>query len=59
MNFKDKFKIGDIICSDHFRNGLCVVVERLNPKDNGAVWLATGQFDSANVTMVRVRANSR
>lgn len=33
MNFKDKFKPGDIICSDHFRNGLCMVVERLNPKD--------------------------
>jgi hypothetical protein len=33
MNFKDKFKLGDIICSDHFRNGLCMVVERLNPKD--------------------------
>jgi hypothetical protein len=33
MNFKDKFKPGDIICSDRFRNGLCMVVERLNPKD--------------------------
>jgi len=33
MNFKDKFKPGDIICSDHFRNSLCMVVERLNPKD--------------------------
>jgi len=33
MNFKDKFKLGDIICSDRFRNGLCMVVERLNPKD--------------------------
>lgn len=33
MNFKDKFKLGDIICSDHFRGGLCMVVERLNPKD--------------------------
>lgn len=31
--FKDKFKIGDIICSDRFHNGLCMVVERFNPKD--------------------------
>ena len=30
MNFKDKFKIGDIICSDHFHNGLCMVVVYLN-----------------------------
>lgn len=27
MNFKDKFKPGDIICSDLFYNGLCMVVE--------------------------------
>ena len=27
MNFKDKFKPGDIICSDRFHNGLCMVVE--------------------------------
>jgi hypothetical protein len=27
MKFKDKFKIGDIICSDRFHNGLCMVVE--------------------------------
>lgn len=33
MNFKDKFKPGDIICSDRFHNGLCMVVERYNPKD--------------------------
>jgi hypothetical protein len=33
MKFKDKFKIGDIICSDRFHNGLCMVVERFNPKD--------------------------
>jgi hypothetical protein len=33
MNFKDKFKLGDIICSDRFHNGLCMVVERLNSKD--------------------------
>jgi len=33
MNFKDKFKSGDIIFSDRFRGGLCMVVERLNPKD--------------------------
>lgn len=26
MNFKDKFKSGDIICSDHFYNGLCMIV---------------------------------
>jgi len=26
MNFKDKFKPGDIICSDRFHNGLCMVV---------------------------------
>jgi hypothetical protein len=30
MKFKDKFKIGDIICSDRFHNGLCMVVEKLN-----------------------------
>jgi hypothetical protein len=29
MNFKDKFKLGDIICSDHFHNGLCMVVESI------------------------------
>jgi hypothetical protein len=28
MSFKDKFKIGDIICSDNFRAGLCMVVEK-------------------------------
>ena len=33
MNFKDKFKLGDIICSDRFHNGLCMVVERYNPED--------------------------
>jgi hypothetical protein len=33
MNFKDKFKLGDIICSDRFRGGLCMIVERLNPND--------------------------
>jgi hypothetical protein len=27
MKFKDKFKPGDIICSDHFYNGLCMVVD--------------------------------
>lgn len=27
MKFQDKFKPGDIICSDFFRNGLCMVVE--------------------------------
>ena len=27
MNFKDKFKPGDIICSDRFHNGLCMVVD--------------------------------
>jgi hypothetical protein len=26
MKFQDKFKPGDIICSDHFHNGLCMVV---------------------------------
>ncbi len=29
MKFKDKFKPGDIICSDRFRNGLCMVVDKL------------------------------
>jgi hypothetical protein len=29
MNFKDKFKPGDIICSDRFHNGLCMVVENV------------------------------
>ena len=33
MNFKDKFKPGDIICSDRFHNGLCMIVEKFNPKD--------------------------
>lgn len=27
MKFQDKFKPGDIICSDHFHNGLCMIVE--------------------------------
>ena len=27
MKFQDKFKPGDIICSDRFYNGLCMVVE--------------------------------
>lgn len=27
MNFKDKFKPGDIICSDRFHNGLCMIVD--------------------------------
>ena len=27
MKFQDKFKPGDIICSDRFRNSLCMVVE--------------------------------
>lgn len=27
MKFRDKFKPGDIICSDRFHNGLCMVVE--------------------------------
>jgi len=31
--FKDKFKPGDIICSDRFHNGLCMVVEKYNQKD--------------------------
>lgn len=33
MKFKDKFKPGDIICSDRFHNGLCMVVEKYNPED--------------------------
>lgn len=33
MKFKDKFKPGDIICSDRFHNGLCMIVERFTPKD--------------------------
>lgn len=31
--FEELFKPGDIICSDHFHNGLCMIVERFNPKD--------------------------
>ena len=27
MKFQDKFKHGDIICSDRFHNGLCMIVE--------------------------------
>jgi hypothetical protein len=27
MKFEDKFKPGDIICSDRFHNGLCMIVE--------------------------------
>lgn len=30
MKFKDKFKSGDIICSDRFHNGLCMVVEEVS-----------------------------
>jgi len=33
MNFKDKFKPDDIICSDRFHNGLCMVVEKYNACD--------------------------
>jgi len=33
MKFKDKFKPCDIICSDHFHNGLCMVVEKYNAGD--------------------------
>lgn len=33
MKFKDKFKPGDIICSDRFHNGLCMVVEKYNEYD--------------------------
>ncbi len=29
MKFQDKFKPGDIICSDRFHNGLCMVVESI------------------------------
>jgi hypothetical protein len=28
MEFKDKFKPGDIICSDRFHDGLCMIVEK-------------------------------
>jgi len=30
MKFKDKFSSGDIICSDRFHNGLCMVVDYLS-----------------------------
>ena len=33
MKFQDKFKLGDIICSDRFRGGLCMVVEKYNPRE--------------------------
>jgi hypothetical protein len=33
MKFKDKFKPDDIICSDRFHNGLCMVVEKYNVGD--------------------------
>jgi hypothetical protein len=29
MKFQYKFKPGDIICSDSFHNGLCMIVESL------------------------------
>ena len=29
MEFKDKFKPGDIICSDRFHNGLCMIIEEV------------------------------
>jgi hypothetical protein len=29
MKFKNKFKAGDIICSDRFHNGLCMIVIKL------------------------------
>jgi hypothetical protein len=29
MKFEDKFKPGDIICSDRFHNGLCMIVDTL------------------------------
>jgi hypothetical protein len=35
--FENKFKPGDIICSDRFHNGLCMIVEKLNPKDTWEV----------------------
>ena len=30
MKFQDKFKPGDIICSNRFHNGLCMVVEKVS-----------------------------
>lgn len=30
MKFKDKFKPDDVICSDRFHNGLCMVVKKIS-----------------------------
>lgn len=39
MKFEDKFKPGDIICSDRFREGKCMVVEELKRSyPDGEYW---------------------
>ena len=38
MKFQDKFKPGDIICSDHFHNGLCMVVKHFYDAGGFGVW---------------------
>lgn len=47
MKFQDKFKPGDIICSDRFHNGLCMVVE------SGGDSPLTGEFRYGCYDLVR------
>lgn len=38
MKFQDKFKPGDIICSDRFYNGLCMIVESSGESPFNGKW---------------------
>jgi len=35
MNFREKFQIGDIICTKRFHNNKCIVVREIRPDYNG------------------------
>lgn len=49
MKFQDKFKPGDIICSDRFHNGLCMVVE------SGEISSLRGKFRYSCEDLVKER----
>lgn len=50
MNFKDKFKPGDIICSDRFYNGLCMIVEKVS---QSKMWRDDPEFRYSCIDLVR------
>ena len=50
MKFKDKFKPGDIICSDRFHNGLCMVVEE---GSEGRMWRDEPEFRYKCIDLVK------